>query len=360
MKKLIEIIKETEENRMAVGHFNVSDIIGLKAVFEAAYKLQLPIIIGVSEGEGDFIGRRQIAALVKSLKEEYNYPIFLNADHTKSLEKIKEAVEAGFDSVMFDGSKLLLEDNIKQTKNVVEYVKSVNPEILVEGEIGYIKGKSTILTTSDVQNIDDDLGTSDVKRLIKEGDLAKPEEAAQFVKETNIDLLAPAVGNIHGIVMRTNADFTQTNAEVNKAQTNADYTQTNAEINKAQTNTDYTQTNAEKNPRESAFSQRESASMIYMNPSLNIQRIRDIKRAVGIPLVLHGGSGIKDEEILAAIDAGISIVHINTELRLAWRRGLEEALKEKPEEVVPYKLLPQALDEIKKVVEKKLRLFNRY
>jgi len=337
MKKLIEIIKETEENRMAVGHFNVSDIIGLKAVFEAAYKLQLPIIIGVSEGEGDFIGRRQIAALVKSLKEEYNYPIFLNADHTKSLEKIKEAVEAGFDSVMFDGSKLSLEENIKQTKNVVEYVKSVNPEILVEGEIGHIKGSSTILKASEV--------------YIKQENLASPQETEQFVKETGVDLLAPAVGNIHGIVMRTNADFTQTNAEINKAQTNADYTQTNA---------DYTQTNAEKGSHDSVFSQRESASMIYMNPSLNIQRIRGIKRAVGIPLVLHGGSGIKDEEILAAIDAGISIVHINTELRLAWRRGLEEALKEKPEEVVPYKLLPQALDEIKKVVEKKLRLFNRY
>jgi len=329
MKKLIEIIKETEENRMAVGHFNVSDIIGLKAVFEAAYKLQLPIIIGVSEGEGDFIGRRQIAALVKSLKEEYNYPIFLNADHTKSLEKIKEAVEARFDSVMFDGSKLSLEENIKQTKNVVEYAKSVNPEILVEGEIGHIKGSSTILKASEV--------------YIKQENLASPQETEQFVKETGVDLLAPAVGNIHGIVMRTNADFTQTNAEINKAQTNADYTQTNAE----------------KGPRESAFSQRESASMIYMNPSLNIQRIREIKRVVGIPLVLHGGSGIKDEEILAAIDAGISIVHINTELRLAWRRGLEEALKEKPEEVVPYKLLPQALDEIKKVVEKKLRLFNK-
>jgi len=75
--------------------------------------------------------------------------------------------------------------------------------------------------------------------------------------------------------------------------------------------------------------------------------------------VLHGGSGIKDGEILAAIDAGISIVHINTELRLAWRKALEEAFKEKPEEIVPYKLLPKAVEEIKKVVERKLRLFNR-
>jgi len=295
MKNLIEIIKEAEVNKIAIGHLNISDIAGLKAVFEAAYKLRLPVIIGVSEGEGDFIGRRQIAALVKSLKEEYNYPIFLNADHTKSLEKIKEAVEAGFDSVMFDGSNLSLEENIKKTKSIVGYVKSVNSEILVEGEIGYIKGSSTILKASEV--------------FIKQEDLASSQEAKQFVKETNIDLLAPAVGNIHGIITRTSVD--------NQTQINAG------------------------------------------NPNLDIRRIKEIKEAVGIPLVLHGGSGIKDEEILAAIDAGISIVHINTELRLAWRKALEEAFKEKPEEIVPYKLLPKAVEEIKKVVEKKLRLFNK-
>ena len=318
MKNLIEIIKEAEVNKIAIGHFNISDIAGLKAVFEAAYKLRLPVIIGVSEGEGDFIGRRQIAALVKSLKEEYNYPIFLNADHTKSLEKIKEAVEAGFDSVMFDGSNLSLEENIKKTKSIVGYVKSVNSEILVEGEIGYIKGSSTILKASEV--------------FIKQENLASSQEAKQFVKETNIDLLAPAVGNIHGILLASA-----------RTQINADYTQIDAD-------------NISVNQRSN---QRESASMIYMNPSLDIQRIRDIKRAVEIPLVLHGGSGIKDGEILAAIDAGISIVHINTELRLAWRKALEEAFKEKPEEIVPYKLLPKAVEEIKKVVERKLRLFNR-
>ena len=205
MKKLIEIIKEVEANKIAIGHFNVSDIVGLKAVFEAAQNLRLPIIVGVSEGERDFIGVKQIAALIKSLREEYNFPIFLNADHTKSLEKIKEAVEAGFDAIMFDGSQLPLNENIKKTKEVVEYVKNANSEILVEGELGVIKGSSTILSTSDVNNI-------------KEGDLTKPEEAAQFVKETGVDLLAPAVGNIHGILLASartqiNADSKQINAD---------------------------------------------------------------------------------------------------------------------------------------------------
>ena len=232
------------------------------------------------------MGTQRVALSIKNLREEYNYPIFLNADHTHSLEKIKEAVAAGFDAVMFDGSQLPLEENIKKTKEAVDYVKNVNPEILLEAELGYIKGSSTILSTSDVL-------------IIKEEDLTKPEEAGQFVKETEIDLLAPAVGNIHGLLK----DVPQ--------------------------------------------------------PDLNIERIRQIKSVVGVPLVLHGGSGISDEDFLAAIDAGISIIHINTELRLAWRKGLEKALKEKPEEIVPYKLLPQVIEEIKMVVEYKLKLFNK-
>jgi fructose-bisphosphate aldolase class II len=291
MKSLREIIKEAEKNQVAIGHFNVSDCVGLKAVFGAAKELNLPIIIGVSEGEREFIGVKRIADAVKSIREEFNYPIFLNADHTHSLGKIKEAVEAGFDAVMFDGSGLPLEENIKKTKEAVGFVKDANPEILIEAELGYIRGSSAILTDAAIQP----------------EDLTKPEEAARFVKETEIDLLAPAVGNLHGIIARTNADLTQTNAE---------------------------------------------------NPPLDIERIRKIKEACSIPLVLHGGSGIKDEDFKAAIKAGISVIHINTELRLAWRRGLEKSFAASPQEIVPYKLLPGAVDEIRAVVAKKLKLFS--
>ncbi len=288
MEALKQIIQEAEKNKTAIGHFNISECAGLKGIFKAAQELNLPVIIGVSEGEAGFIGYRRVAALVKSLREEYDYPIFLNADHTKSLEKIKEAVEAGFDAVMFDGSHLLFEENIQKTKEVVEYVKSASAnrqtEILVEAEIGYLKGSSTLLAEI---------------IIIKEEDLTKPEEASQFVKETGIDLLAPSVGNLHG--MFKNAP----------------------------------------------------------NPNLNIERIKEIKQAVGIPLVLHGGSGISDEDFVSAIDAGISIIHINTELRLAWRKGMEIVLKEKPEEIVPYKLLPAVVEEIRKVAYNRLILFNK-
>lgn len=296
MKTLRQAIQEAEKNKVAIGHFNISELAGLKGIFKAALEIskyrniEIPVIIGVSEGEAGFIGYRQVAALVKSLREEYNYPIFLNADHAKSLEKIKEAVEAGFDAVLFDAGKSPFEENIKKTKEAVEYVKSASAsrrtEILVEAELGYLGSSSVIL-----KEIPKDA-------TIKKEDLTKPEEAARFVKETKVDLLAPAVGNIHGMFKNT------------------------------------------------------------PNPNLDIERIKEIREAAGVPLVLHGGSGIIDDDFLQAIDAGISIIHINTELRLAWRKGMDKALKENPEEITPYKLLPLAVEEIKKVAYNRLKLWS--
>ncbi|MEK7553355.1 MAG: class II fructose-bisphosphate aldolase [Patescibacteria group bacterium] len=287
MKNILQIIQEAEQNKVAIGHFNISEIAALKGIFEAAQKLNLPVIIGLSEGEQNFLGTKNAALMVKNLREEFNWPIFINSDHTKSLERIKEAVEAGFDSVHFDGGKLSFEENIKKTKEVVEYVKSVNPDILVEAELGYLGASSIIL-----KEIPKDAA-------IKEEDLTKPEQAAQFVKETGVDLLAPAVGNIHG--MFKNAP----------------------------------------------------------NPHIDSAKIGKIRESAGVPLVLHGGSGIRDEEFLKAIDAGISIIHINTEIRLAWRQGMEKALAENPEEITPYKILPTTIEEIKKIVEKRMKLFSK-
>lgn len=271
---------------MAIGHFNISELAALKAIVATAKELNVPVMIGVSEGERDFIGVRQAASLIKSIREEFDLPIFLNADHTHSVERIEEAARAGFDEVLFDGSKLSFEENIEQTKKAVEAAKSINPDILVEGEIGYIGSSSQILKELPAG------------AAIKEGDLTKPEDAAQFVKETGIDLLAPAVGNIHGMFA------------------------------------------AAKNPR------------------LNIERISAIRKSAGVPLVLHGGSGIVDEDFISAIKAGISIIHINTEIRLAWRQGLDKALKENSDEVTPYKILPAAVDAVAEVVKNRLKLFN--
>ena len=217
---------------------------------------------------------------------ELGVPIFLNADHTHSLAKGVEAAKAGFDSIVFDLSALPFEENVRQTKQAVEALKAINPSMLVEGEIGDIG------TGSEIHESSPDL---------KKG-LSTPEEAKQFVESTRVDILAPAVGNMHGMLR------SMVQGETKKR--------------------------------------------------LDVARIADIKRAAGVFLTLHGGSGTDDEDLRKAIGAGINIVHINTELRVAWRHGLEQGLAKQPDDVVPYKILPSAMDAVELVVASRLRLFN--
>ena len=102
MHTLRDALAQAQKSGVAIGHFNVGDLALLKAVFSSAYELQVPVLVGVSEGERDFVGVCQIAALVRSLREEFDFPIFLNADHTHSLPKAIEAAQSGFDAIVFD------------------------------------------------------------------------------------------------------------------------------------------------------------------------------------------------------------------------------------------------------------------
>ena len=138
MHGLRDALERSKKNHTAIGHFNVSDWVLLKAVLAAGQELKVPVVVGASEGERDFIGVRQIASLVRSLREECDCPIFLNADHTHSLAKAVQAAKAGFDAIVFDLSALPFEQNVRQTKEAVETLKTINPAILVEGEIGDI------------------------------------------------------------------------------------------------------------------------------------------------------------------------------------------------------------------------------
>lgn len=285
MKTLHEVLGEAQQKKVAVGHFNISDLSGLKAVFESARELRVPVIVGLSEGERAFMGVREAAAVLNVLRQEYDYPIFLNADHTHSLASAEGAAKAGFDSIVFDRSELPFAQNISETKRAVEALKAINPSILVEGEIG-------------------EIGTgSEIHEQAPQGlRLTTPEEARQFAVATGIDILAPAVGNSHGL----------------------------------------------------------SRSMIRgeAQKRLNIDRIAEIAKATGLFMTLHGASGTNDEDLQRAIQAGITEIHINTEVRLAWRRGLETAFTKEPDQIVPYKLLPAAVDAMKRVVSARLLLFN--
>ena len=286
MQTLRDALRQAEQRGAAIGHFNVSDLVLLKGVFTAAQELKVPVIVGASEGERSFMGVRQIAALVKSLRDEFDYPIFLNADHTHSLAGAEEVARAGFDSVVFDRSALPREENVRQTREAVTALKAIHPSILVEGEIGDIGSGSEI---------------HDAMPEPGKG-MTTPEEARQFVEETGIDILAPAVGSMHGM----------------------------------------------------------SRSMVQgaSKQHLDIERIAAIRKAARVPLTLHGGSGTDDDDFRKAIAAGISIVHINTELRVAWRRSLESSLAGKPDQVVPYQILPPVVDSVREVVKSRLQLFN--
>jgi fructose-bisphosphate aldolase, class II len=285
--QLRNVLEKAQSNGIAVGHFNISDWILLKAVLSSAQKLKVPVIVGASEGERAFLGVAQIAALVRSLREDDDFPIFLNADHTHSLDSAIAAAKAGFDSVVYDLSALPFEENVKQTRQAVETLKSINPTIVVEGEIGNIG------TGSEIHDSLPDHSK----------ELSTPEEARQFVESTGVDVLAPAVGNSHGMV--------QAMVEGN------------------------------------------------VKKRLDLARIREIKSATKSLLTLHGGSGTEDSDLRGAIAAGINIIHINTELRVAWRSGMEQAFAQKPREIVPYKLLPVVEESVKQVVLSRLRLFNQ-
>jgi len=117
---LLTTYQDAEKKGVAVGHFNVSDLTTLKGVVDAAQELKVPVIIGASEGERQFLGDHQLAALVRSYRDETGLPIFLNADHTHTLEKAVSAAKAGFDSIVFDLSALHIEENIQKTKELEE------------------------------------------------------------------------------------------------------------------------------------------------------------------------------------------------------------------------------------------------
>src|ERR1700744_1282394 len=128
MSELRYVLKDAQSGGTAIGHFNISDWVLLKAVYASAYELKVPVIVGASEGERAFLGVPQIAALVKSLREQDGFPIFLNADHTHSLDNAIAAAKAGFDSIVYDLSALPFEENVRHTKQAVEVLKNIHSE----------------------------------------------------------------------------------------------------------------------------------------------------------------------------------------------------------------------------------------
>ena len=278
MQSYREILDEARKEGRALGHFNFANFEMLWGVVNAAKKLNVPVLLGLAEGERDWVGVREAVALVKSLRDE-GYVVYLNADHTYSFERVREAVDAGFDSVIYDGAKLPLDENIRITKQCVDYARQSGRDVIVEGEHGFI-GEGSL-----------------VRDQLPDGvQMTNVAAAVRFVTETGVDLFAPAVGNVHGML-------------------------------------------------------RDS-----IDPPLDIASIKDIVAAIPTPLVLHGGSGTPN--LSDAIRAGITVVHISTELRKAWRDTLAEHLAKFPDDLAPYKVGKEAREAIEQVATERLKLFT--
>lgn len=286
MKDLKDYINEAKKNKVALGHFNAPNIEIFHGIVRAAKSLNLPVIIGVSEGEEDFIGIDEIVALVQKYREN-GQPVFLNADHHYSLDRVKKCIDQGFDAVIIDLVKLPIEENILITKQCVDYAdevfKKTGKRTLIEAEIGFIGTSSKIL-----DKIPED---------INENTFTTKEQAKKFVDETNVDLLAPAIGNVHGMILGG-------------------------------------------------------------NPRLMPDRVKEISDITGVPLVLHGGSGVFNQDFTDCIKNGVSIVHINTEIRKAYHSAIVNFIKENPEEIAPYKFLKNGVIAVEQVVYERLKLFN--
>lgn len=284
MRDLREVINQYRAAKKAIGHFNFSDSNQLKAIAGAAKETGLPVIAGLSEGEREFFTLVEARGLIDAYQKE-GVEIFLNADHTYSLEKAKAAIDAGVDSIVVDGAKLPMEENIALAKAVVEYARSTGRDVVVEGELGYIGSSSKELDA--------------LPEGVSEANLVTAADAQKFVWATTVDCLAPAVGNVHGML--------------------------------------------------------KSAA----EPRLHPDRAREIAEAVGVALVLHGASGNTDEDIVACVEAGVAVVHINTELRALYHDTLAKELPEHPEEKTPYKFMGPVVEEMQKYLVHKLRLLAK-
>ena len=245
----IALLKEARADARCIPAFNIYNLETAQAAFQAAKLTQKPVIAAFGEGYQENASLPVIAAIVKSLAEQHPYPVVLHLDHCKEIDTIYRAIDAGFTSVMYDGSRLPFEENRANTLRVTQYAHERG--VSVEGELGCM-------------NPEDGSGMPD---SISHSAYTDVNQARQYAGETGIDTLAVAVGNAHGLYKGI--------------------------------------------------------------PHLNMERLEQIYQGVGIPLVLHGCSGIPAEQIRQAVSIAVAKINVNTELALAGSNQIATMLQEK-------------------------------
>ena len=271
---LKEMMKKANKEYYALPHFNINNLEWTKYILEECQENNSDVILGVSEGAIKYMGGYNVVvSIVKSLIQDLNITIdvALHLDHGSSFEVCKKAIDSGFTSVMIDASEYEIDENIKIVKQVVEYARQHN--VTVEAEVGCIGGSN-----------------------YNEMKYASLEDCKQMVNETNIDLLAPALGSVHGFYK----------GEVN----------------------------------------------------INFELIKQLKQKLDIPLVLHGGTGIPDDKIKKAISCGINKINVNTELQFAWAQSVRHGLINNEEIYDPRKIISLGEEKLKEAIRNKIILFG--
>ena len=276
-----DMLLKAKEGHYAVGQFNINNLEWTKSILLTAQELQSPVILGVSEGAGKYMtGYKTVAAMVKCMIEELNIPVpvALHLDHG-SYEGSLKCIEAGFSSIMFDGSHFPIDENVAKTTELVKIAHEKG--ISIEAEVGSIGGEED--------------------GVVGAGECADPEECAK-IASLGIDFLAAGIGNIHGVYP---SNWQGLNFDVLAAVQNA--------------------TN-------------------------------------GIPLVLHGGTGIPEDMIKKAISLGVSKINVNTECQLAFAKATREYVEAGKDRegkgFDPRKLLKPGSDAIMQTVKEKMELFG--
>ncbi len=269
------VLRPALKNHYGVGLFNCVNIEMTNAIMNAAEKLHAPVIMGTAEILLPVADLKEVAAMVKARAEKSPVPVVLHYDHGLTFEKCIEAMNLGYTSIMYDCSTAPYEENVKRVAEMVKIAHTLN--ITVEGELG---------------QVGDNEGAG---KLAKPSDYyTDPAMAEDFVKRTNIDALAIAVGNAHG---------------------------------------DY-----------------------KFPPKLDFERITEIASRVDVPLVLHGGSGLSDNDFREAIKRGIAKVNIFTDMNKAQVNGMKEGLTAGVNNA--FDLMPYEVKAIQAVVEEKMLLFS--
>jgi len=277
-----DIFLKTKAEGHALGAFNAGNLELLRAIVQAAQTQQSPVIIETSAGEAQHFGLQNFLDVVENFRQETGLTILTNFDHGPGLEECQQAIEAGYDLVHFDGSGLPFEENVKITKILVEQAHSKG--VLIEGEIDKILGSSVPHPNEDAESVQ------------ASGNYTDPQKAADFIAQTEADILAVFIGNLHGTYPQS--------------------------------------------------------------PRLDLGRLKLIAQQLPCFFSLHGGSGLDNEDIKQAIKIGQLVkINVNTELRVAYRDTLENVLKGS-EEVAIYKIMPPVIAAVQKVVEEKIELFR--